>query len=90
MEFVGSAEISRVTNHKFAFQPPRPTKWIILGEDDTNLVILAPVGDEVETLRRSAARQYTFSHAITYDHVSRGFFQGSIADLVEAFADRPF
>jgi hypothetical protein len=87
-ELVGSAEISRVSDDELVCEPPLPTQWIVRVRNGRNLLIIAPIMDDVDAVRGHAAGDDPLRHAMPHDHIGRGRFQRSVAQVGEALAQR--
>jgi hypothetical protein len=87
-ELVGAAEISRISDDELVCEPPLPSQWIVRVRDGRNLIIIAPIMDDVDAVGGHAAGEDALSHAMSHDHVGRGCFQRSVAQVGEALAQR--
>src|ERR1700733_956676 len=83
------AEVPGIANVKLVLEPPLATQRIVAGRDRNDLLILAPVRNNVDTISRNAPRGDGLCHIVAQDNISCCGFQTAIAQIGNGSQDRP-
>src|SRR5437870_13777745 len=83
-----SAEVPRVADDEPVFEAPFAAQWIAATGNRTNFLVIAPVGDDVNAVRREAARANPFGHAIADHDIGLRGAQRAVAQPRESATER--
>ena len=88
VKLVGAAQVSGITDNELILEPPLSAQRVFTGGDWNDVVVLGPVGNDVDAILRDTARGDFFCYVVAEDDIGRCGFEAAVAQNGDEFCDR--